>query len=164
MRRTDKLSSENGIVATYIHNGVAEGLGKIGVLVALEGADEAKLQEVGKQIAMHVAAAKPTALKRDEVDSSIIEKEKEIFAAQAKGEGKPENIIEKMVEGRINKFYGEVVLPEQVFVIDGKAKVQDFLKEQGDIKVTGYKLFVLGEGVEKEETDFAAEVAAAVNG
>lgn len=165
LRRSDSLSSENGIVASYIHSAAAPGLGKIGVLVALEGADEAKLLEVGKQVAMHVAAAKPEALSRDEVPSDKIEKEKEIFAEQAKAEGKPENIIEKMVEGRINKFYGEIVLPEQVFVIDGKAKVSEFLAQQGaDIKITGFKLFILGEGVEKKEENFAAEVAAAAAG
>ena len=165
LRRTDKLASENGIVSTYIHNAAAPNLGKIGVLVALEGADEAKLQEVGKQIAMHIAAAKPTALTRDEVSSEQIDKEKDIFAEQAKAAGKPENIIEKMVAGRINKFYGEVVLPEQIFVIDGKAKVQDFLASQGaDIKITGYKLFIVGEGIEKKVEDFAAEVAKVSNG
>lgn len=163
LRRSAKLSSENGIVVSYIHNAAGEGLGRIGALVAVEGADEAKLLEVGKQIAMHIAAAKPTALTRDEVSSETIDKEKEIFSEQAKAEGKPENIIEKMVTGRINKFYGEVVLPEQVFVIDGKAKVQDFLKENGDIKITGFELFVLGEGIEKKEEDFAAEVAKVAN-
>lgn len=165
IRRTTKLESANGVVATYIHNAAAPNLGKIGVLVALEGADAAKLQEVGKQVAMHIAAAKPTALTRDEVSAEQLEREKDIFTEQARAEGKPENIIEKMVEGRINKFYGEVVLPEQIFVIDGKAKVQDFLKAQGaDIKITGFKLYVVGEGIEKKQEDFAAEVAKAVNG
>ncbi|PIR32144.1 MAG: elongation factor Ts [Alphaproteobacteria bacterium CG11_big_fil_rev_8_21_14_0_20_44_7] len=164
LRRTVKLSSPNGVVTTYLHNKATDNTGKIGVLVALEGADEAKLQEVGKQIAMHIAAAKPEALTRAEVPNENLDKEREIFTAQAKAEGKPDNIIEKMVEGRINKYYGEIVLPEQVFVIDGKAKVQDFLKANGDIKITGFELFILGDGIEKKQEDFAAEVAAVAKG
>ena len=167
-RRFETLSVSNGIVATYIHNQVAPNLGKIAVLVGLESAgDAAKLQELGKQIAMHIAAAKPTALTRDEVDSSILAKEKEIFTEQARQQGKPDNVIEKMVEGRIQKFYGEVVLPEQIFVMDNKSKVSDIVaakaKEIGaDIKLAGFKLVILGEGIEKEQTDYAAEVAATV--
>jgi elongation factor Ts len=165
IRRSAKLSSANGVVATYIHNATDVNLGKIGVLVALEGADAAKLLEVGKQVAMHIAAAKPTALARDEVSAESLDREKDIFTEQARAEGKPDNIIEKMVAGRINKFYGEVVLPEQIFVIDGKAKVSEFLASQGaDIKITGFKLFVVGEGIEKKKEDFAAEVAKVVNG
>ena len=168
LRRNAKLTVSNGIVATYIHNQVAPGMGKIAVLVALESTgDAAKLQELGKQIAMHIAAAKPTALTRAEVDSSVIEKEKEIFTDQARQQGKPDNVIEKMVEGRIQKFYGEVVLPEQIFVMDNKSKVSDIVdakaKEIGaPIKLAGFKLFILGDGIEKEQTDYAAEVAATV--
>lgn len=167
-RRNTKLAVNNGVVSTYIHNQLAPGMGKIAVLVALESTAPAdKLQELGKQIAMHVAAAKPTALTRDEVDSSTIAKEKEIFTDQARQQGKPDNVIEKMVDGRIQKFYGEVVLPEQLFVLDNKSKVSDIVankaKELGaDIKLAGFKLFILGEGIEKQETDYAAEVAATV--
>jgi elongation factor Ts len=167
-RRNAKLAVNNGVVATYIHNQIAPGMGKIGVLVALEStAPAAKLQEVGKQLAMHIAAAKPVALGRDEVDGSVLDKEREIFTDQARASGKPDNVIEKMVEGRIQKFYGEVVLPEQMFVMDSKAKVSDFVAAQGkeagaEIKITGFKLFVLGDGIEKEQTDYAAEVAATV--
>lgn len=168
LRRHDKLSVNNGVVSTYIHNQIAPGMGKIAVLVALESTAPAdKLNELGKQIAMHVAAAKPTALTRDQVDSSTIAKEKEIFTDQARQQGKPDNVIEKMVEGRIQKFYGEVVLPEQLFVMDNKQKVADVVaakaKEAGtDIKLVGFKLFILGDGVEKVDTDYAAEVAATV--
>ena len=167
-RRHAKLTVNNGVVATYIHNAVAPGMGKIAVLVALESTgDAAKLNELGKQIAMHVAAAKPSALTRAEVDGSTIAKEKEIFTEQARAQGKPDNVIEKMVEGRIQKFYGEVVLPEQIFVLDNKSKVSDIVeakaKEIGaPIQLAGFKLLVLGEGVEKVETDYAAEVAATV--
>jgi len=168
LRRSAKLEVSKGVVSTYLHNQVAPGMGKIAVLVALESEGAAsKLNELGKQIAMHVAAAKPTALTRSEVDSSVISKEKEIFTEQARQQGKPDNVIEKMVEGRIQKFYGEVVLPEQIFVMDNKSKVSDIIdakaKEIGaDIKLAGFKLFILGDGVEKEQTDYAAEVAATV--
>ena len=168
LRRSAKLEVSKGVVSTYLHNQVAPGMGKIAVLVALESEGAAsKLNELGKQIAMHVAAAKPTALNRSEVDSSTISKEKEIFTEQARQQGKPDNVIEKMVEGRIQKFYGEVVLPEQIFVMDNKSKVSDIIdakaKEIGaDIKLAGFKLFILGDGVEKEQTDYAAEVAATV--
>lgn len=170
LRKTTRLEVKEGAVATYLHNQVVPGAGKIGVLVALESsAPQAKLLEIGRQIAMHVAAAKPEALSREEVKAENLERERNIFADQARASGKPENVIEKMIEGRINKFYGEVVLPEQIFVIDGKTKVSDFLaqasKEAGaPIKLTGFKLYVLGEGIEKEEKDFAAEVAEAAKG
>lgn len=169
LRRTGALSVENGIVATYIHNSVAPGLGKIAVLVALESeGDEDKLQELGKQIAMHVAAAKPEALNREGVDPALLEREKQIFIEQAKDSGKPENIIEKMVEGRINKFYGEIVLLEQLFVVDGKTKITDVITEAektvgAPITLKDYIRLALGEGVEKKEENFAEEVAAAAN-
>ncbi len=170
LRRTAILEVSNGVVATYIHNALAPNMGKIGVIIALESeGDKEKLQSFGKQLAMHIAAAKPTALTRDEVDSSNIERERKIFADQAKQSGKPDNIIEKMVEGRIRKYYEEVVLPEQTFVIDGKAKVADAIasaeKDAGaSIAISGFVQFTLGEGIEKQETDFAEEVAAAVGG
>jgi elongation factor Ts len=166
--RNAKLSVNNGIVATYIHNQVAPGMGKIAVLLGLESTgDKAKLQELGKQLTMHIAAAKPTALTRAEVDGSMLAKEREIFTEQARQQGKPDNVIEKMVEGRIQKFYGEVVLPEQIFVMDNKSKVSDIVaakaKEIGaEIAISGFQLIILGEGIEKQETDYAAEVAATV--
>ena len=168
LRKATKLKVGNGVIATYIHNAVVPGAGKIGVLVALEStAPQAKLKEIGRQIAMHVAAAKPEALAREEVKAENLERERNIFMEQARAAGKPEDVIKKMVDGRINKFYGEVVLPEQIFVLDGKSKVSDFLaaasKEAGaPIKLAGFKLYVLGEGIEVEQKDFAAEVAATV--
>ena len=167
LRKTTKLIVTNGLVSTYIHNAAAPNAGKIGVLVALESeAPRDKLEQIGRQIAMHVAAAKPEALSREEVKAENLERERNIFAEQARAAGKPENVVEKMIEGRIAKFYGEVVLPEQIFVIDGKTKVSDYLantsKEAGaPVKITGFKLYVLGEGIEKEQKDFAAEVAEA---
>lgn len=168
LRKSTKLKVANGVVATYMHNAVVPNAGKIGVLVALEStAPQAKLLEIGRQIAMHVAAAKPEALTREEVKADSLERERNIFVEQAKASGKPDNVIEKMVDGRINKFYGEVVLPEQIFVLDGKSKVSDFLaaasKEAGaPIKLVGFKLYELGAGIEVEQKDFAAEVAATV--
>ena len=170
LRKATKLKVSQGVVATYIHNAVLPGAGKIGVLVALEStAPQAKLKEIGRQIAMHVAAAKPEALDRSEVKAENLERERSIFVDQARAAGKPDNVIEKMVEGRINKFYGEVVLPEQIFVLDGKSKVSDFLaavsKEAGaPVKITGFKLYELGAGIEVEQKDFAAEVAEAAKG
>lgn len=170
LRRAAKLSVSNGVVATYIHNAVADNLGKIAVLVGLESdGDKSKLNAFGRQLAMHVAAAKPESLNREGLDASLIENERKVFKDQALASGKPENIVEKMVEGRINKFYGEVVFLEQLFVIDGKTKISEAIaqaeKEIGSsIKVTSFIRFTLGEGVEKEESDFAAEVAAAANG
>lgn len=170
LRRVATLSVGNGFIATYIHTAIREGLGKIGVLVAVEtSSTDAKVKDLGKQIAMHVAAAKPEALTREGVDASLLEREKNVLKEQAIASGKPAEIAEKMVEGRIRKFYEEVVLLEQLFVMDGKTKVSDVVagvaKEVGaPIAITGYTLFVLGEGIEKEESDFAAEVAAAANG
>lgn len=170
LRRTAKLSVDNGIVATYVHNKVAEGLGKIGVLVAIESdADAAKLEQLGTELAMHVAAICPESLNRSDLPQDLVDRERKIFSEQALASGKPESIIEKMVEGRINKYYGEVVFLEQPFVIDGKTKVADVIdakaKELGaKIEVKSFIRFTLGEGVEKKESDFAAEVAAVANG
>jgi len=167
LRRTGYLSVENGVISTYMHNAQSEGLGRIGVLVALESeGDQDQLQTIGKQIAMHIAAAKPQALTKEEVPAELLEREKAIFSETAKASGKPDNIIEKMVEGRIRKFYEEIVLPDQAFVIDGKTKVSEFLAAAskdvgGEIKISGYILYVLGEGIEKKEDNFAEEVAAA---
>lgn len=169
LRRAALLSAKEGFIASYVHGAIREGLGKIGVLVAVETpSKDEKVKDLGKQIAMHIAAAKPEALNRDGVDASKLERERDVLKEQAIASGKPAEIAEKMVEGRLRKYYEEVVLLEQLFVIDGKTKISDVIagvsKEVGaPISITGYNLFVLGEGIEKEESDFAAEVAAAVN-
>lgn len=165
-RRAKTLSVSQGVVASYMHSATVSGLGKIGVLVALESAgDAAKLAEVGKQIAMHVAAANPLFLSVDAVDSASLDRERAVLGEQAAASGKPAAVIEKMVEGRIRKYYEEVVLLEQVFVIDGETKigkvVENAAKALGTpVKLTGFVRFALGEGIEKEQKDFAAEVAA----
>lgn len=164
LRRIANLSISNGVIISYIHNIIATNMGKIAVLVALESAaNKEKLSEFGKQIAMHIAAAKPEAVEIANVDSTKLARESEILKEQARASGKPESIIDKMVEGRIRKYYEEVVLLEQLFVMDDKMKVKDLLanfsKENGDTKISDFKLFILGEGIEKKENDFAAEVA-----
>ena len=167
LRRSARLE---GTVATYIHNQVADGLGKLGVLVGVETSGNAEAAKAfARQVAMHVAATSPLALTAEEVDPSAVNREKEIFSAQARESGKPENIIEKMVEGRLRKFYEEVVLLKQAFVLNPDLTVEQALKEaEKDIgapaKLTGFVRFALGEGIEKEESDFAAEVAAAAKG
>ncbi|WP_448187388.1 translation elongation factor Ts [Azospirillum sp. sgz301742] len=167
LRRATKLSVSAGVVTSYIHTAVAPGLGKIGVLVALESTgDAAKLAELGKSIAMHVAAARPEALSVADVDVSALEREKNVQADLARASGKPESIIEKMVEGRLRKYYEEVCLLEQTYVIDGETKISKVVeaaaKDVGaPIKLTGFVRFALGEGIEKAQSDFAAEVAAA---
>ncbi|WP_274629162.1 translation elongation factor Ts [Arvimicrobium flavum] len=167
-RRSTKLEVSSGAVATYVHNSVADNLGKLGVLVAIETIGDAqKASAFARQVAMHVAATNPLALSENEVDPAAVEREKAIFSDQARASGKPENIIEKMVEGRLRKFYEEVVLLKQAFVMNPDVTVENALKEaEKDIgapaKITAFVRFALGEGIEKEETDFAAEVAAAV--
>ncbi len=166
LRRAEYFSVSSGVVYTYMHTAVAPNLGKIGVVVALESkADQEKLQELGKKIAMHVAAAAPQALCIEEVNPELVEREKTILEDQARASGRPDNVIEKMIEGRIRKYFEEIVLLEQNYVIDGKTKIKDVIaeaaKELGaDIQLTAYARFVLGEGIEKAETDFAAEVKA----
>lgn len=163
LRRFESVKVSQGYVATYVHNAVSEGKGKIGVLVGLESAKpKAELEALGKQIAMHVAAANPLFLNIDSVDSDALQRERQVLKDQAKEQGKPDDIAEKMVEGRIRKYYEETVLVEQIFVMDGETKISALLGN--DVKLTGFVRMVLGEGVEVEETDFAAEVAAAVNG
>ncbi|MCH1542266.1 MAG: translation elongation factor Ts [Alphaproteobacteria bacterium] len=171
VRRSEKLDVESGIVASYIHNQVVDGLGKIGVLVALESTgDTAKLEALGRQLAMHVAATNPLAANIDDLDPAEIERERAVLIAEAKESGKPDEIIEKMVEGRLRKFYEEVVLTSQTFVIDGETRIEKLLQNAGDdvgapVALKGFVRFELGEGVDKgEEADFAAEVAAAVSG
>jgi len=167
LRRTAMISVSPGAVATYVHNAVAPGLGKIGVIVGFESAgDHDKLAAIGRQVAMHVAAASPLAVREEEIDPAVLARERAVFTEQAKESGKPEAIIAKMVEGRIRKFYEEVVLLSQNFVVDsektvGKAVAAAEADAGAPIKVTEFIVFRLGEGVEKAETDFAAEVAAA---
>lgn len=169
LRRSESLEVGAGAVAAYVHNQVAPGLGKIGVLVALESTgDTAKLNELGRQIAMHVAATNPLALTEADLDQAVVEKEREVLSAEARESGKPEEIIGKMVDGRIRKFYQEVVLSKQAFVIDPDNSVEQAIKNAesnvgAPIALKGFKRFELGEGIEKEESDFAAEVAAAAN-
>lgn len=170
LRRAQSLSVSSGVVSSYVHNATAPGLGRIAVLVALESkGDVAVLEGVGKQLAMHVAAASPRWATVDEVDQAELERERTILTDQAKDSGKPEEIIAKMVEGRLRKFYEETVLLEQVSVIDGESKISKTLEQAGQdagapVTLKGFVRYVLGEGVEKEESDFAAEVAAAVQG
>ena len=167
LRRTGYLSVESGVVGSYVHNSVADGLGKIGVLVAVESTgDKGLVAAFARQVAMHVAAAMPVAVSPDEVDASVLEREKAIFADQARQSGKPEAVIEKMVEGRIRKFYEEVTLLKQAFVVNPDQTVEAaaaaVAKEAGaPVTIKAFVRFVLGEGIEKETTDFAAEVAAA---
>lgn len=170
LRRMDKLTVSNGYVASYVHNALQAGLGSIGVLVALESeGNQDILATVGKQIAMHVAAANPMFLDTDSVDPEVAAREKQVLMDQAAESGKPQEIIEKMIEGRMRKYFEEICLVEQVFVIDGETKIKDVIKaaekEAGaSIKLAGFLRYVLGDGIEKEEEDFAAEVAKTVNG
>ncbi|NQV48280.1 MAG: elongation factor Ts [Rhodospirillaceae bacterium] len=167
LRRVATVSVGKGIVATYVHNALTDGLGKIGILVALESeGDTAKLETFGKQLAMHVAAAGPQSVSRDDLDPQSVDRERQIFIEQARDSGKPEEIVEKMVEGRLRKFYEEVCLLDQTFVIDGESKVSKAVEAAGKdaggaITVKGFIRFALGEGIEKKEEDFAGEVAAA---
>jgi len=169
LRRSAVLEVENGVVSTYVHNAMKPGLGKIGVLVALEStADAIAVGALGKQIAMHVAASSPLALTRDDVDADDLERERNILIEQARDSGKPEEIIEKMVEGRLRKYYEEICLLEQTYVIDTdnnvEKAVESAAKEIGaPVSIKGFVRFALGEGVEKEE-DFATEVAAVAGG
>ncbi|MGK7861359.1 translation elongation factor Ts [Falsiroseomonas sp. E2-1-a4] len=164
IRRAKVLRVPSGTVATYMHNAVKPGLGKIGVLVALEAASEIEaLEGLGRQIGMHVAATRPDALDVDAVDPSALEREKAVLREQAAGSGKKPEIIEKMIEGRIRKYYEEVVLLEQVWVHDGETRVRQVVAKAGG-KLTGFARFHLGEGIEKATSDFAAEVAAAAKG
>ena len=161
IRRARVLSVGSGVVATYVHNTLRPGLGKIGVLVAVEGTGEmAALETLGRQVGMHIAASTPEALDIDSVDPAALEREKSVLIEQARQSGRPDNIIEKMVEGRIRKFYEEVVLLEQVWVHDGESRVKAVLAKAG-VKLVGFARFKLGEGIDKPEgPDFAAEVAA----
>lgn len=170
LRRSALLSVDEGVVASYVHNAVADGLGKLGVLVAVKSTGNTDaLAAIGKQVAMHVAATNPLAVTSADVDATVADRERSIFIEQARESGKPDNIIEKMVEGRMRKFFEEVALMSQSFVVNPDQTVEAAIKEAeaaagAPITVTGFVRFQLGEGVDKEESDFAAEVAAAANG
>ena len=167
LRRAAELSVSKGAIGSYIHNAVSEGLGKMGVLVALESTGNAdELTALGRQLAMHVASANPLAVEPSGLDPSVVTREKDVLADKFKQQGKPANMIEKIVESGIKTFYKEVCLLEQPFIFDDKKSVAQAIKESegkvgGPIKITGFVRFKLGEGVEKQESDFAAEVAAA---
>ena len=165
LRRTAVVSVEDGVVAGYMHDQLSPGLGKIGVLVGLESTgDKSKLAEVAKQIAMHVAATAPQAILAGELDPAVVERERAIFAEQAKASGKPANIVEKMVDGRIRKFYEEVVLAEQVFVVNTDQRVKEVVAQAAKdvgapVAIAAFVRMQRGEGIEKETDDLAAEVA-----
>lgn len=172
LRRAARLSVSEGVVSTYVHNSVSPGVGRIGVLVALEGeGDKTALRELGRKIAMHVAATAPLSLNTDDLDPAAIEKERTVLTEKAKEEGRPENMIAKIVEGQINKFQKDVVLSKQPFVMDPDVTIEQLVansaKELGssNLKLAGFVRLALGEGVEKVEAmDFAAEVASMTGG
>jgi elongation factor Ts len=167
LRRSAVLQVSEGVVVSYVHNAAAPGLGKIGVLVALESSgDQTALTALGKQLAMHIAAANPQALRGEKLDPSVIERERSIATEKANESGKPANIVEKMVDGAIAKFRKENALLSQLFVIDNKTKVEDVVAAEAKrigapVSLNAFVRFQLGEGIEKKESDFAAEVAAA---
>lgn len=170
LRRASRLSVEDGVVATYVHNAVSDGLGKLGVLVALKSTgNKDVLTAIGRQVAMHIAATNPLAIRAEEVDAAVAERERNVFIEQSRASGKPDAIIEKMVDGRMRKFFEEVALLSQAFVVNPDltvgAAIKEAEKEAGaPIEVTGMARLLLGEGIEKEESDFAAEVAAVAKG
>lgn len=166
LRRLMRVEVAGGVVAGYVHNAAAPGMGKIGILIGLESTGDAgKLVELGRQLAMHVAAAQPQAIDVANLDPAAVERERGVLAEQARASGKPEEIIAKMVEGRLRKYYEEVVLLEQVYVVDGESRVKAVIEAKAQelgapIKVAHYARMVLGEGVERARADFAAEVSA----
>ncbi len=166
LRRTETVSVSDGVVESYVHNAVKPGLGKIGILVALESTgDKAALSTLGKQLAMHIAATNPLSIDPEDLDQNVVARERAIILEQVKESGKSADIAEKMVDGRMRKYFEEVTLLAQTFVIDGETKVRDAIKNAekdagAPIKLTRFVRFALGEGIEKVETDFAAEVAA----
>ena len=167
LRRAAELHVPHGVVASYVHNAISDGLGKIGVIVALESAGKTdELAALGKQLAMHVAAAKPQALDSAGLDPELVKREKDVLADKYRQQGKPENVIEKIVESGLKTYYKEVCLLDQAFVHDSGKSVAQAVKEAegrvgAPIKITGFVNYALGEGIEKQESDFAAEVAAA---
>jgi elongation factor Ts len=168
LRRANMLSVGDGAIGSYVHSSVTDGLGKIGVLVALESKGKVDvLAEIGRKIAMHVAAANPQAVESSGIDKATIERERNVLADKARASGKPDNVVEKIVESGLKTYYKEVSLVDQAFVHDPAKSVAQALKEvEGQagapIKISGFLRYALGEGVEKQEQDFAAEVAAAV--
>lgn len=170
VRRSTSLSVEQGAVASYIHNSVAPGLGKIAVLVAIETTGDAAAAEAfGRQVAMHIAAINPLALTQEEIPADVVERERAVYSEQARESGKPENIIEKMVDGRMRKFFEESVLLSQTFVVDGEnsvAKAAELAAADvgAPVTIAGFVRYELGDGIEKKEEDFAAEVAATAAG
>ena len=169
IRRLEFLDVNEGGLFSYIHNSVSEGLGRMGVLVALESKADVKfLSTIGKQISMHIAATSPKSLDINDLDKTFVERERQVLIDQALASGKPKEIAEKMVNGRMQKFYQDVVLNEQISVIDGETKIKDLIKKASldsgfDIKLKGFKVIKLGDGIEVENTNFAEEVAATVN-
>jgi len=169
LRRTVLLKNVNSLFSSYVHGQIDEGLGKIGVIVSIESnGDTIKVSDFGKKIAMHIAASKPIAISANDVDPAIIHRERKILMEQAKNSGKPDNIIEKMVEGRISKFFSEITLLEQTWVMDGESKVSQVIESiekeiSCNIVIKDFKYFILGEGIEVEKKDFAAEVAEQIN-
>ena len=169
LRRMASLdAADDGVIAAYVHNSVAPGLGKLGVLVSLSapGGDPDKLLAFGRQVAMHVAAINPLALSPDQIDADTVARERNVLTEQARESGKPEAVIEKMIEGRMRKFYEEVALLKQQFVVNPDITVEQAAEQEagavgGKVTIHGFERLALGEGVEKEESDFAAEVAAA---
>ena len=171
LRRADYVSVDDGVVVSYVHTQITDNMGKIGVLVALKsGGDKAVLNGLGRQIAMHVAASRPLALTVDDLDSTLVEREKSVLADQARASGKPEAIIEKMVEGRLRKYYEETVLMEQIFVMDNETKIGKLVENAKNdagapVELVGFVRMELGEGIEQDNgDDFAAEVAAMAKG
>ena len=167
LRRAAKLEVGQGVVASYVHNQVIDGLGKIGVIVALDSSGKTdELMGLGRQIAMHVAAANPQALDSTGLDPAVVQREKDVLADKARAQGKPANVVEKIVESGLKTYYKEVCLVDQPFIHDPSKTVAQAVKEAegrvgGPIKLTGFVRYALGEGIERQETDFAAEVAAA---
>lgn len=167
LRRAAALSVGQGVVASYLHNAVTDGLGKLGVIVALESTGQAdELSALGRQIAMHIAAANPAALEAAGLDPEVVRREKDVLADKYRQQGKPDNVIEKIVESGLKTYYKEVCLLEQAFIHDTGKSVAQAVKEAegkvgGPVKITGFVRYALGEGIEKQESDFAAEVAAA---
>ena len=165
IRRSEMVSVSNGLIIGYMHNAVHNSLGKIGVLVAIESeADKAALQKLGKELAMHIAATSPSSISIEDLSSELVERERKVLIDQAIASGKPEDIAKKMVEGRLRKFYSEVVLLEQTFVIDGETKVSDVIQKVSkdlnqNIKINCFVRYNLGEGIEKNTKNFADEVA-----
>ena len=160
LRRMKKITNDNGIISSYMHSQVVDGMGKIGVLVSLESdADKLQLSDLGKKIAMHIAATNPISINIGDIPSDILDREKNILIEEARASGKPEDIIEKMTEGRLKKFYQESVLLEQTFVVDGESKIEEILNSlDKPVVISEFIRMGLGEGIEKKSEDFANEV------